>query len=79
MTIEEFNGLNEETKRILLFEADKVSECTNDFEKFELFYIKDFFIETKTSIRYKFKRCIETYTLNTLPLMYSAEVQLRLI
>jgi hypothetical protein len=69
MTIEEFNNLDEESKRVVIFEADKVSELRNDRTKFELFYVPDFYIETKTSIRYNSKRTITSYALSELPLL----------
>ena len=77
MNSEEFNNLDEETQRVILFEADKISEKHNEYTKFELFYIRDIFIETRTSMRNHFRRTITTYTLNTLPLIYGANVQLR--
>ena len=76
MTIEEFNNLDEETKRVIIFEANKICEEQNDYTKYELFYIPDVFIETKTSMRYNFKRTISTYTLYTLPLVYVANVRM---
>ena len=67
MRMEEFNNLDEESKRLIIFDADKVSEKLIDSTKYELFAIHDFFIETKTSISYDFKRTVSTYTINTLP------------
>jgi hypothetical protein len=72
--MEEFNNLDEERKRLIIFDADKVSEKLIDSTKYELFAIQDFFIETKTSISYDFKRTISTYTINTLPVMYASNI-----
>ena len=74
MRMEEFNNLNEESKRLIIFDADKVSEKLIDSTKYELFAIHDFFIETKTSISYDFKRTISTYTINNLPVRYASEI-----
>ena len=71
MTIEEFDHLEEEGKRVTIFDADKVSEKFLDSTKYELFAIHDFFIETKTSIRHNVNRIITLYTLNTLPDRYA--------
>ena len=73
MRMEEFNNLDEENKRLIIFDADKVSEKLVDSTKYELFAIHDFFIETKTSISYDFKRTISTYTINNLPVRYASE------
>jgi len=54
--MEEFNNLNEESKSVIIFDADKVSKKLIHSTKYELFAIHDFFIETKTSISYDFKR-----------------------
>lgn len=72
MRMEEFNNLNEESKRLIIFDADKVAEKLIDSTKYELFALNDFFIETKTSIRYDTKRTISTY--KTLPVMYASNV-----
>ena len=74
MRMEEFNNLDEERKRLIIFDADKVSEKLIDSTKYELFAIHDFFIETKISISYDFKRTISTYTINTLPLRYASDI-----
>ena len=74
MRTEEFNNLEEESKRLIIFDADKVSEKLIDSTKYELFAIQDFFIETKTSIGYDFKRTISTYTINNLPVRYASEI-----
>jgi hypothetical protein len=74
MRMEEFNNLDEERKRLIIFDADKVSEKLIDSTKYELFAIQDFFIETKTSISYDFKRTISTYTINNLPVRYASEI-----
>lgn len=74
MRMEEFNNLDEENKRLIIFDADKVSEKLIDSTKYELFAIHDFFIETKTSISYNFKRTISTYTIDNLPIRYASEI-----
>ena len=73
MTMQEFNNFNEESKRLIIFDADKVSEKFIDSTKYELFAIHDFFIETKTSIRHNVKRTIVVYTRNTLPDKYAID------
>ncbi|WP_245542533.1 hypothetical protein [Segetibacter koreensis] len=78
MTTEEFHNLDEERQHVVLFEADKVCEWSNEYTNCQLFYTPNFYIETKTSIRYRYKRLISTFTLNTLPLIYAGSVQLKL-
>lgn len=79
MTIDEFDKLSEEKKGVIIFDADKISEGRDDFIRCELFTAYDFFIETKTSIRYNWKRNISTHTINNIPLKYAADVQKRLL
>lgn len=64
MTAEEFNRLDEQSKRVIIFEADKIAENSDYLTKSELFTIDDFFIEVKTSPQNNFKRTITTYTSN---------------
>lgn len=75
MTLDEFNSLDDQSKRFLIFDATKIAERDDDFTKFELFNISNFYIETRTSHQYIFKRTMATYTLNDLPLVYAADVQ----
>ncbi len=72
MTVEHFNSLSEEQKKIAIFDAEKVTERSDDLAKYELFKIDNFFVETKTSIQYKFKRVIETFTLREVPAVYAS-------
>lgn len=74
MTIESFNLLDEHQKVQLIFEADKISEKVDDEANYQLFRIDNFFIEAKTSLEGKFKRCFTFYTLKELPAEYASEV-----
>lgn len=60
MSIEEFQSLSEEERKIVIFEAEKVSEREDATSKYELFKIDNFYIQVKTSISHSFKRIIET-------------------
>ena len=71
MSAEEFNSLDEQTKRVLIFEADKVEEVENGPEKFELFSIDHFFVEIKTYQHDCIRRSIKTYEPHQLPRCYS--------
>lgn len=71
MTAEEFNSLSEQSKRVTIFEADKIEEIKAESDKYELFIIDDFYVEVKTSQRNSFRRSIKTYKLHELPLNYS--------
>jgi len=62
MTLEEFNRLDEESKKIFLFEADKIAEKDEGPTKIQLFRIDDFFIETRRNIESPSKRYISAYT-----------------
>ena len=75
MTIDDYNNLNDESKGAVLFDADKISEKVDVHNKFQLFYISDFYIETKTSRKNKFKRTVTLYTPNTLPAIYTDEIK----
>ncbi len=61
MTIEEFNRLDEQSKKIFLFEADKIDERDEGLTKIQLFKIDDFFIETRRNNETPSKRYISTY------------------
>jgi hypothetical protein len=74
MTIEDFKTLNEHQKVQIIFDANKITEKIDNEANFQLFQIGNFFVETKTSLEGKFKRCIKTYTLKELPLDYAGEV-----
>lgn len=75
MSIEEFNLLDEQSKRVIIFEADKITERNDNLTKFQLYTFDDFFIETKTSRQNSFKRTISTYTVKELPFYYTNAVQ----
>ncbi len=65
MTAQEFDMLDENEKKIVLFEANKISEKKEDVYKTELFQVDDFYIESKVSLYSKNKRLLTT--LNTIP------------
>jgi hypothetical protein len=75
MSIEEFDNLDKEGQRVIIFEAEKVAGMNNYFTKTELFFYQDLFIETKISMINNFKRIISTYTLTNLPFHYADLVQ----
>lgn len=62
MTLEEFDRLDEQSKKVFLFEADKVSERDEGLTKIQVFKIDDFFIETRRSVENPSKRYITTYS-----------------
>ena len=74
MTLDEFNRLDPQSKKVLLFEANKIAERDDERCRYELFAVSDFFIETTTSRLYTFKRTIATYTVNDVPLQYAENV-----
>jgi|GEM_PF-6747318 len=74
MTIEDFDMLSEHDKVVLIFEASKITEKTDEVAKYQLFKIDNFFVETKTSLHGEFKRVITTYSLKNLPAEYAGEV-----
>lgn len=76
MTVEHFNNLNEEEKKAAIFDAKKVSERFDQVMKYELFQIDNFFIETKTSLQYKFKRVIATFSSKEVPPAYEGKINL---
>lgn len=78
MSTEDFENLSEQEKKIQLFEARKVTERYDPFSKYELFYIDNFFVESKTSKLQLFKRTIKCYSLTDLPLMYAGSLQVLL-
>jgi len=61
MTLEDFNRLDEQSKKIFLFEADKVGERDEGLTKIQLFKIDDFFIETRRNTETHPKRYIAAY------------------
>lgn len=76
MTVEDFEKLSEQDKKVQLFEARKVTERQDSFSKFELFYIDNFFVESKTSKLQLFKRTIKCYSLKDLPLAYAGSLKI---
>jgi hypothetical protein len=74
MTVNDFNKLDEDSKKVMIFEAKKVVEKQDGFTKFQLFKIDNFFVETKTTLKNFTKRCLTTYTVRELPSMYSGDV-----
>lgn len=74
MTPEEFNNLDDASKKVLLFDARKVVEKQDGFSRFQLFKIDNFFVEAKTSLKNFTRRCLTTYTVKDLPVMYAGDV-----
>ena len=73
MTVEEFDTLDDSEKNILIFEAEKLGEKTDEISKYELFFIDGFYVETRTSIQHKFRRCINTFTAEKPPAAYASK------
>jgi 6-phosphogluconate dehydrogenase len=71
MTAEQFNKLNEEQKKVVIFEAKKITERFDEFMKYELFQIDNFFVETRTNVQKKLKRVIATFTRKEIPKIYA--------
>jgi hypothetical protein len=61
MTLEEYNSLDDQTKKVFLFEADKVAERNEGLTKIQLYKIDDFFIETRRNIEDPSRRLISTF------------------
>ena len=74
MLIEQFERLSEHEKKVQLFEAKKITERSDSFSRYELFYLDNFFIESKTSQQKTFKRTLTCYTLSELPLIYAGHL-----
>ncbi|HEX8356280.1 MAG TPA: hypothetical protein VF610_02665 [Segetibacter sp.] len=70
MTLQEFNRLDAQSKKVVLFEANKVAERQDGDCRYELFSFSNFFIEIKTSRHYTFKRTITTYRSEEVPANY---------
>ncbi len=58
MTAPEFEMLDENQKKIVLFEANKIAEKIEATYKTELFQVDDFFIESKISLNPTLKRIL---------------------
>lgn len=76
MTVEQFNNLNEDQKKAAIFDAKKVTERFEQLMKFELFQIDNFFIETKTSLHYKFRRVIATLSQKEVSTIYNTQSEM---
>ena len=74
MTIENFNMLDDHQKMELIFDANKITEKSNDEVKYQLFQIDNFYVEAKTSLQGLFKKIITTYFLKQLSVEYASEV-----
>lgn len=74
MTIEKFETLNEQQKVELIFDANKITEKVDNEANYQLFQVDSFFVEAKTSLEGKFKRCFTSYALKDLPADYISEV-----
>ena len=63
MTVDEFNRLDEQSKKIYLFEADKIAERYEGVTKIQLFKIDNFIIETRANTQTRPKRDMAAYAL----------------
>ncbi len=61
MTAQEFDELNDNDKKILLFEATKLGQRLDDSFKNELFQIEDFYVESTISRSLQTRRKLRTY------------------
>ena len=62
MSLEEFNRLDEQSKKVFLFEADKIAERDEGLTKIQLFKIDDIFIEKRRNLENPYRRYITTFT-----------------
>ena len=62
MTANEFENLDDNDKKVVLFEANKIAEKLEGSQKTEVFKIDNFYIESKTSIVFKTKRVLTIVT-----------------
>jgi hypothetical protein len=67
MTAGQFETLDDQAKKIALFEAKKISEKFEDLYKCELFKIGDFYVESKTCRETKIKRTLRIYNQESVP------------
>ena len=74
MTPEQFNKLDEQKKKFLACNDEKLCEKWDDFFKYELFTIDKFFVEVKIGQMHHFKKQIVAYSLQEVPTMYGATV-----
>lgn len=72
MTAEQFNNLNDEDKKIALFEAKKITEVFEEPHKVELFQIGELFIESRTTPQTRAKRTIKTFSDGETPAYFSS-------
>ena len=62
MTAKEFENLDDNDKKVALFEANKIAEKLEGSQKTEVFKIDNFYIESKTSMIFKTKRVLTIVT-----------------
>ena len=58
MTANEFVNLDDNDKKVALFEANKIAENLDGSQKTEVFKIDNFYIESKTSMVLRTKRVL---------------------
>ncbi len=74
MTIQEFNLLNDQRKKEIIIDAHKVAEYQDDHSsRFELFHFEDFYIEVKVNFQHRYRKIINTYSFQDIPLIYGGK------
>lgn len=58
MTANEFENLDDNDKKVALFDANKIAENLDGSQKTEVFKIDNFYIESKTSMVLRTKRVL---------------------
>lgn len=58
MTANEFENLDDNDKKVALFDANKIAENLDGSQKTEVFKIDNFYIESKTSMVLRTKRIL---------------------
>jgi len=71
MTIEQYNCLPDKQRKALLVDAEKIYEFEDDTETHELFQIDNFFVEVSKSVTYKFRKILNTYSVDNIPVSYA--------
>jgi hypothetical protein len=71
MTIKEFAEMDDQRKRIAIFESTKIAERYEGASKFELFQIDDFFVEVEVNILFRIRRSIRAFRFSELPGIYA--------
>ena len=61
MTAKEFENLDDNDKKVALFEANKIAEKLDGSQKTEVFKIDNFYIESKTSMVLRTKRVLTIF------------------